>query len=98
MIPLRIASSRLGSGRPVSLSVNPANGWKVVGAVDLPKGKEKTLRSGKSVILEGNFALKAKVQGGEGPISGELHLQVCSDDGCDRPREHPFTVKVPKSK
>lgn len=84
-------------GRPVSLVVAPQNGWRVAGSVEVPKGKEKTLKSsGKSVILEGSFALKARVEGGKGPVSGDLYLQVCSDDGCDRPRTHPFLIDVPQ--
>jgi hypothetical protein len=80
-------------GRPVRLVVNPENGWKVAGPVLLPVGKEHTLKSlVKSVILEGSFNLKATVEGGQGPITGQLSLQVCSDEGCDRPRVHSFSV------
>jgi len=81
-------------GKPVNVVVKPENGWKI-SSVHIPKGKEKTLpSSGKSMILEGDFNITAKVEGGRGPILGELHLQVCSDDACDRPRVHQFTVDV----
>jgi len=82
-------------GKPVTLVVKPQNGWKASGDVQLPKGKEKNLKtSGKSVIIEGDFDVKTHVEGGRGPVLGELHLQVCSEDACDRPRIHPFEVQV----
>lgn len=82
-------------GKPVSLVVKPQNGWKAVGDLQTPKGKEKILKtSGKSVIIDGDFDVKTRVDGGHGPILVELHLQVCSEDACDRPRVHPFEVQV----
>ena len=80
-------------GKPVDILIKPLNGWKANGTAILPQGKEITLKSlQKSVILDGLFTVKAKVYDGKGPVAGEVHLQVCSDDACDRPRVYPFTV------
>lgn len=83
------------TGKPVSLVVKPQNGWKTSGDVQLPRGKEKSLKTfGKSIIIDGEFDVKTRVEGGSGPILAELHLQVCSENACDRPRVHPFEVQV----
>ncbi len=78
-------------GKPVNLVVKDANGWKLDGAPVVPAGKTKDLGElGKSQVLEGSFPLKARVTGGDGAISGEVEIQVCTDSACDRPRKHPF--------
>lgn len=78
-------------GKPVNLVVKDANGWQVEGAPVVPAGKTKDLGElGKSQVLEGSFPLKAKVKGGAGAIAGELEIQVCTDNACDRPRKHGF--------
>src|SRR5690348_14686953 len=56
-------------GKPVDLVVKSHNGWKTVGDLQIPKGKEKRLKtSGKSVIIDGSFDVKTLVEGGKGPI------------------------------
>lgn len=82
-------------GKPVKLVVTDANGWKVEGTPEVPAGKTKDLGElGKSQVLEGTFPLKAKVSGGEGEIAGEVEIQVCTDNACDRPRKHAFKAKA----
>ena len=83
-------------GKPVSLKVSEANGWKLDGDVQMPAGKEKDLGElGKSFVLEGEVPLTAKVKEGSGDIEGTVTVQVCTDKACDRPRPHAF--KVPTS-
>jgi hypothetical protein len=78
-------------GKPVSLVVKEQNGWKLEGAPEIPAGETKDLGElGTSKVLEGTFPVKAKVTGGNGALAGELEIQVCTDNACDRPRKHPF--------
>lgn len=80
-------------GRPVNLVVKEENGWKPEGAPEIPAGKTKDLGElGISKVLEGTFPVKAKVSGGTGAIAGELEIQVCTADACDRPRKHAFNT------
>lgn len=80
-------------GQPVELAVHEAGGWKVEGQPTIPAGKEKDLGDlGKSVILEGDVPLVATVKGGEGPIRGDVKVQICTDKACDRPKKHGFEV------
>ncbi len=82
-------------GRPVFVDIDNANGWHTTGEVTLPKGLKKSLGSlGESVVLEGQFQIQARVVGGKGPINGILHMQICTEQACDRPREHAFSVKT----
>lgn len=80
-------------GKPVELKVDAQNGWAIDGAVAIPAGVTKDLGSlGKSVILEGKADLSATVKGGTGELSGAVHVQVCTDKACDRPKPHAFRV------
>lgn len=80
-------------GKPVELLVDVKSGWTVDGTPVIPLGKKKDLGElGESFILEGVVPITAKVQGGQGPVSGKLMVQVCTDTACDRPRPHVFTV------
>jgi hypothetical protein len=83
-------------GKPVRMSVAEAGGWKVEGDVKMPAGKTKDLGElGKSQVLEGAIPVSALVKGGSGEIQGEVEVQICTDNACDRPRKHAF--KVPTS-
>ncbi len=78
-------------GKPVELAVDAP--WTVDGAVNIPKGTPKDMGElGKSVILEGDVPLSAKLKGGSGEIKGVVTAQVCTDKACDRPKKHPFSV------
>lgn len=80
-------------GKPVSLAVSEANGWKVDGEVSIPAGKEKDLGElGKSYVLTGAVPLKTRVRGGSGALVGSVTVQVCTEKACDRPRPHRFEV------
>lgn len=80
-------------GRPVSLVVKPDNGWQLEGAPVVPAGKTKDLGElGKSQVLEGDFAVTATLRGGSGAVRGDLEIQICTDNACDRPRKQPFEV------
>lgn len=84
-------------GKPVELTVDPASGFSVDGAVDVPAGKEKNLGDlGKSMILEGKVPLTATLTGGEAAaaVSGTVNVQICTDKACDRPRPHAFQVAL----
>ncbi|MFZ9886177.1 MAG: protein-disulfide reductase DsbD domain-containing protein [Myxococcota bacterium] len=80
-------------GRPVSLVVKPDNGWQLEGTPAVPAGVTKDLGElGKSQVLEGDFSVTATVRGGSGALRGDLEIQVCTDNACDRPRKHSFEV------
>ncbi len=79
-------------GKPVELLVANTNGWALDGAVNIPAGVTKEVAGEKSVILEGDVSLTAKVKGGKGDIAGEVKVQVCTDGACDKPRSYPFTL------
>ena len=80
-------------GRPVSMTIAAENGWTLDGEVTIPDGKAKDLGElGRSVILEGDVPLKAKVKGGKGALSGTAMVQICTDKACDRPRPHKWSV------
>ncbi|HXW60720.1 MAG TPA: protein-disulfide reductase DsbD domain-containing protein [Myxococcota bacterium] len=80
-------------GKPVRLSIAPDNGWKAVGEPSIPEGTKKSLGSlGDSYVLSGNFSIVQAVSPGSDGGKAILHLQVCTDTQCDRPRtlEMPF--------
>lgn len=78
-------------GRPVSLRMIEQGGWRMEGAPQIPTGTEKDLGDlGKSFVLEGEVPVQVKMSGGTGPIAGELTVQVCTDQACDRPQTHRF--------
>lgn len=80
-------------GRPVALQISSAGNWVVVHGPMVPDGHLRKLGSqGTSVVLDGEFTIEATVKHGFGPVVGVLHLQVCSDTACDRPREHIISV------
>lgn len=80
------------TGRPLEVTVEDP--WKL-GDVAYPKGLEKNLPIGKSVIVEGAATIVAPVSAEPAPdtIRGKLAYQVCTDEGCDRPRKAAFEVK-----
>lgn len=75
-------------GIPLRLEVSPKNGWVADGDASIPKGKLKKLSPGESQVLMGNIKVSQKLKNGTGPGEAHLHLQVCSDKACDRPRVH----------
>lgn len=80
-------------GRPVELSVLPTGGWSAAGAVALPAGRERDLGPlGRSVVLEDAFTITLPVSPGAGALAGELKIQVCTNDVCEKPRVHRFEV------
>lgn len=80
-------------GKPVTLSVDPSSGWALDGDVVIPAGKEKDLGElGKSLILEGTVSIRAKVKGAGAKVAGSVTVQICTDNACDRPRQHAFEL------
>jgi hypothetical protein len=76
-------------GRPVSLTIKEHNGWQALGPAIVPKGNKKMLIGlGESVTLDNEIELKQKVIKGQGPGQALVYLQVCTDNACDRPKEH----------
>jgi len=80
-------------GKPVELKLAEGSAWAIEGAVSIPAGVKKDLGElGTSMILEGRVPVSAVVKGGSGEIAGAVEVQICTDNACDRPRKHPFTV------
>jgi hypothetical protein len=80
-------------GVPVGMTVKADNAWKVEGEVNVPKGEKKSLGTlGTDFVLEGKIPVTAKVSGGTGEIVGDVKVQVCTKNACDRPRTHGFRV------
>jgi hypothetical protein len=71
------------------------------GDVEYPKGLEKNLPIGRSVIVEGNaqiyapVAPKPEAPAGPKKVKGTLRYQVCTEKVCDRPRTVPISADVP---
>jgi hypothetical protein len=79
-------------GKPVRLEIVDKNGWQALGTTDIPAGKNKDLGTlGKSVVLTGDVNLRQRVKSGTGEGRANLHLQVCTESVCDRPRVHSLT-------
>lgn len=86
------------TGKPLKVELDPDSAYQLDGPVRYPKGVEKTLPLGKSVIVEGQTKVVAKIAPrspeATGPAKGSFHYQVCTDKACDRPRKAPFEVAV----
>lgn len=83
-------------GRPISLTVLPDNGWLGLEPFRLPVAKVKIIPGlGKSVVYENSVNISQKIS--PGPKNGKaiLLMQVCTDDLCDRPREHELQLSLP---
>jgi hypothetical protein len=82
-------------GKPIKIEISPKNGWSADGATVLPTGKKIELGSlGESIVYEGRIQLRQKLKKGDGVGEALLHLQVCTDKACDRPRIHPLPLKA----
>lgn len=83
-------------GRPMKVTVDESSPFALSGDVQYPKGVEKNLPIGKSVIVEGETEIVAPVALKEGKqgdqVKGKFQYQVCTDEACDRPRSAPFAV------
>jgi hypothetical protein len=82
-------------GKPMALELSADGGWEADGEVVYPKGVEKDLPIGKSVIVEGSTSIKAKIKAKTDPkseVKGTFRYQVCNESACDRPRNEPFTI------
>jgi hypothetical protein len=81
-------------GKPVNLEILPKNGWMANGRPKIPQGASKKLNElGESVVLEGRFQIIQKLKKGKIPGEALLHLQVCTNDVCDRPRTHLINLE-----
>lgn len=81
-------------GKPVDLEILPKNGWAKDGSTVIPDGKTRKLGDlGESVIIEDDFRITQKVKSGTGKGEALLHLQVCTDNICDRPRVHTLVIE-----
>ena len=61
--------------------------------INVPKGEKKSLGTlGTDFVLEGKIPVTAKVTGGSGEVAGDVKVQVCTKNACDRPRTHGFRV------
>jgi hypothetical protein len=84
-------------GKPLALEVSEESAYALDGEVQYPAGVTKDLPIGKSVIVEGQAEVRAKVKAktdGKGMAKGTFRYQVCTDEACDRPRNVPFEVAV----
>jgi hypothetical protein len=80
--------------KPLKLEIIKENGWEAIGEASLPSGHKKDLGSlGESVVLEGKFVIKQKLKTGTEEGRALLHLQLCSDILCDRPRSYELRLK-----
>lgn len=84
-------------GKAVRIDIMPKNGWAADGPAIIPKGTKKKLNGlGESIILQGDFNIRQKLKPGRDGGEALLHLQVCTDNVCDRPRTHTLTFERPK--
>lgn len=86
-------------GKPVDLRITPENGWRLVGSPEIPRGQKRDLGFQEDGdVLTGRFTLRADVADGQGPIEAILFLQICTEDMCDRPREHRLNIDTAEAK
>lgn len=80
-------------GKPVKLELVSKNGWHALEKPQVPTGRKKSLGAlGDSVVIEGPFRITQKLKAGQGPGEAVLHLQVCTNNACDRPRTHQLLI------
>ncbi len=82
-------------GRPLRAKIDEGRGWEATGPAQYPEGEKKQTSLGPSVIVERKAEVRLPVRplmDEPGPVHGELHYQVCTDEACDRPRVHRFSV------
>lgn len=87
------------TGKPLLVEVAADSDFSLAGDVEYPKGTEKTLPLGRSVIVEGNAQIQAPLApktdaAGPKKATGTLRYQVCTEKACDRPRTAPLSVEV----
>ncbi len=85
------------TGKPLLVEILADSDMVANGEVEYPKGVEKDLPIGKSVIVEGKAAITAPVKAKDAASAskkakGTLRYQVCTEKTCDRPRTAPFEV------
>lgn len=79
------------TGRPLRIELDPTSPRVLDGSPEYPKGVERQLAVGRSVIVEGTARIVAPTRPREegsaaDRVEGKLHYQVCTDEACDRPR------------
>ena len=80
-------------GKPIGLEIIPEHGWAAAGPLTMPPGQSKKLSSlGPSQILEGTFSLSRPIKIGTQKGKALLHMQICTDTACDRPRTHEINL------
>lgn len=83
------------TGKPLLVTIDEGGDFVGNGTIQYPKGKEKNLPIGRSVIVEGAAEIVAPVKPkaeAPGKAKGKFRYQVCTDSACDRPRTIPFEV------
>jgi hypothetical protein len=91
------------TGKPLLVEIAADSDLVSAGDVEYPKGTEKNLPIGRSVIVEGNAHIYAPVAPKPGAVEGPkkakgtLRYQVCTEKVCDRPRTVPIAVDVPST-
>lgn len=87
------------TGKPLLVDIAADSDFSLTGAIEYPKGVEKTLPLGRSVIVEGAGQIVAPLApkteaAGPKKATGSLRYQVCTEKACDRPRTAPLAVDV----
>lgn len=81
-------------GKPIRLEITAKNGWAPDGDAQIPQGVKKNLAGlGYSMVLRGQISIHQKLKKGTGEGEALLHLQVCADNACDRPRTHKLSFE-----
>jgi len=85
------------TGKPLQLLIGDDSEFGLEGDVQYPKGIEKNLPVGRSVIVQGQAEVKAKVKAksdASKTVRGTFKYQVCTDEACDRPRSKAFELNA----
>lgn len=83
------------TGKPLKLTIAEDSDFALEGEVRYPKGIEKDLPVGRSVIVEGEAQVSATVtpkSDAAKAVKGAFRYQVCTDEACDRPRTAKFEL------
>lgn len=85
-----VYGSKEPNARPLEVRVTDQPEAKAT----IPNGNRKSLGDlGESWVLEGMVALKVSAPDIEGPLSGELDIQLCTDGACSMPETRSWTAE-----
>ncbi len=83
---------------PTTLSLDEADGFKLVGDAEIPEGDEKDTSIGKRHYLFGEFVVRQRIEVTSDTKSvdatGSVRMMLCQKEVCKRPRSFKFSLST----